>query len=113
VSVRGGPSSGDPRLVEAYEAMRCRHRCEGPYGAGYEVLTRQGLAAWIQAFSGCVGAVAPESRPPSSSSPSSLRATVGRETLGVGGWGVPVRLYPELTRLVAGLALGRTREGVC
>ncbi len=84
-----------------------------PYGAGYEVLWRQGLAAWIQAFSGCVGAVAQESPPAPTSSPSSLRATVGRERPGVGGWGVPVSLYPELTRLVAGLALGRTREGVC
>lgn len=107
MSVRGGTPSGDARLVEAYEEMRRRHGCEGCSGAGHEVLRRQGLTAWIEAFRSCVGVVALDPPRPSHS------ATVEREAAGVGGWGVPVRLYPELTRLVAGLALGRLEEGLC
>ena len=62
------PGSGracrpDARLVEAYEEMRCGAGGpggEGPGRAGYEVLRRQGLAAWIEAFRGCMGALGRE-----------------------------------------------------
>ena len=103
----------DSRLVDAYERMRDRYGCEGAGRAGYEVLRGQGLAAWIQLFSGCVNPVAPDpiSLPPPS--PRSETASVLHQACRVGGWGVPERLYPELTELLAGLALSRIEEGVC
>lgn len=104
-------SPPDSRLVEAYEDMRYRHGCEGPGRAGYEVLRRQGLATWIEAFSGCVSPVGPLSPPLASHTPDAASAL--RRTPGVCGWGVPERLYPELTGLLAGLALGHLKEGVC
>lgn len=106
-------SPPDSRLVEAYEDMRYRHGCEGPGRAGYEVLRRQGLATWIEAFSGCVSPVASPPLSPPLASPTPDAASALRRTPGVCGWGVPEHLYPELTGLLAGLALGHLKEGVC
>ncbi len=75
------------------------------------MLKRQGLGAWIEAFSGCVGAVAPEPSPHRFPAPPTLGASRSWEASGAVERGVPVRLYPELIRLVAGLALGRLKEG--
>jgi hypothetical protein len=81
-----------------------RSRGEGAGGPGYELVRRRGLAAWIQALSGWVGGPAPEP----------VRAShllsTGTEGPAAGG-AVPASLYPELTRLLAGLALGRLQEG--
>jgi hypothetical protein len=107
----GGGAVGGARLVEAYEELRRRHRCEGSGGAGHEVLKRQGLAAWIEAFGGCAPAAARQE--PNDPAPwLCLGATVERAAAGAGDWGVPVRLYPELIRLVAGVALGWLAEGL-
>ncbi len=98
----GGGTSRDPRLVDAYEAMRQRRGWGGPGAAGYELVRRQGLAAWIQAFSACVGAPAPDPRPGLTPVP---RASARPDDAGASSW-VPLSLYPEVTRLLAGLALG-------
>lgn len=108
-----GSCGPDLRLVEAYEEMRRWSGGEGSGRAGYQVLRRQGLAAWIRAFSGCAGAVGRGA----SSSPSAPALPSGASTprpLPVGGgWAVPGDLYPELTGLLAGLALSQLEEGVC
>ena len=106
---RGG--SCDPRLVDAYEALRLRRGSGRPGTVGYELLRRQGLAAWIQAFSACVGAPespAPDPRPGLTPVP---RAPTRPAAVGARGW-VPLNLYPEMTRLLAGLALGPLQEGL-
>ena len=36
-----------------------------------------------------------------------------RQPTAAGGWTVPEDLYPELTGLLAGLALSQLKEGVC
>lgn len=111
VGGRGGVVCADRRLTEAYEGLRrLRHRHGNGDGAGYEVLRRQGLAAWIEAFSGCLSVVAPE--PSHRHPPLPLGASLARAAAGAGGGCVPTRLYPELTRLVASLALGRLKEGL-
>lgn len=109
MSVRREAGSADARLIEAYEALRRRHSREGSSGAGHEVLRRQGLAAWIEAFSGCQGAAMPE--PPASPSSPPFGRTVTPTFSVTGDGSVPENLYPELTRLVAGLALQRLTEG--
>ena len=109
MSVRRETGPVDVRLIEAYEALRHRHSREGSTGAGHEVLRRQGLAAWIEAFSSGLRAAAPEPSPSPSPSPLTRPAVPAFAPSG-GGW-LPVDLYPELTRLVAGLALQRLTEG--
>lgn len=91
--------------------MRCRHGREDLGGAGREVLRRQGLAAWIEAFSGCLCATTREPAPSPSPRPSPLGRTAAPAFAGAGGGWLPANLYPELTRLVAGLALERLKEG--
>ena len=106
---RGG--SCDPRLVDAYEALRQRRGSGRPGAAGCELVRRQGLAAWIQAFSACVGAPespAPDPRPGLTPEP---RAPTRLAAVGATGW-VPLNLYPEVTQLLAGLALGPLQEGL-
>ena len=103
----------DSRLVEAYEKMRNGHGWEGAGRVGYEVLRGQGLATWIEAFSGCVNPVVPDPLSLPAPFPSSQRASAPDKACGVVGWGVPERLYPELTELLAGLALSQLKEGVC
>lgn len=106
MNVRREAGSGDPGLVDAYEGMRRRHGRQDFGGAGHEVLRRQGMASWIEAFAGCLCAPthAPSPSPHGRTAAPALFAGAG------GGW-LPVSLYPELTRLVAGLALDRLREG--
>ena len=110
VGGRGGAVRADRRLIEAYEGLRRRHRHGSGDGAGYEVLRRQGLPAWIEAFSECLSALAPEPSPQLPLFP--LGASVARGADGASGGRVPARLYPELTRLIAGLALSRLQEAL-
>lgn len=99
--------------MEVYEAMRRGSEREGSRRAGYEVLRRQGLAAWIRAFSGCLSAVEPEASPLPAVPAPSPGASTPRPPCAGDRWGVPMSLYPELTGLLAGLALSRLEEGVC
>jgi len=112
VTPGGCGGSGNPRLVDAYEAMRQRRGSGRPGTVGYELVRRQGMAAWIQAFSACVGAPespAPDGRAGVAALP--RRAAARPATAEASGW-VPLSLYPEVTRLLAGLALGPLREGL-
>lgn len=103
----------DLRLVDAYEKMRCWAGGEGSGRAGYQVLRRQGLAAWIEAFSGCLGAVEREASSTRAEATAFLGASKPLQPMAAGGWTVPRDLYPELTGLLAGLALSQLEEGVC
>ena len=88
--------------------MRQRRGCVGPGAAGYELVRHQGLAAWIQAFSTYVGTPAPDRCTGVATLP---RASALPAAVGASSW-VPLSLYPEVTRLLAGLALGPLQEGL-
>jgi hypothetical protein len=103
----------DSRLVDAYEKMRCWAGGEGPGRAGYQLLRYQGLAAWIEAFSGCWGAVEREASSSGAEPTGFLGASMPCQPTAAGGWTVPRDLYPELTGLLAGLAMSQLEEGVC
>jgi hypothetical protein len=101
-------------LVAAYEGMRPGRGAERTSRAGYDLLRRQGLAAWIEAFSGCVGGGGGGGGSSSAVSPAPPAAAFQPGRRGPGeGLTVPCHLYPELTGLLAGLALGQLGEAVC
>jgi hypothetical protein len=92
--------------------MRPGRRAERTGKAGYEVLRGQGLAAWIEAFRGCLGSGAGGRVSPLAAGPAPpCRASIPR--VAGDSLTVPEVLYPELTELLAGLALGLLEEGVC
>lgn len=93
--------------------MRNRHGWEGAGRAGCQVVRRQGLAAWIEAFSGCLGAVEREASSSRAEPTGFLGASKPLQPMAAGGWTVPRDLYPELTGLLASLALSQLEEGVC
>jgi hypothetical protein len=102
----------DRWLVDAYEEMRDWIGEERTERAGYQLLRRQGMAAWIEAFSGCLGSGAGGRAFPLAAGPApSCRASMPR--VAGDSLKVPEALYPELTGLLAGLALGLLEEGVC
>jgi len=103
----------DLRLVDAYEKMRNGHGWEGAGRAGCQVVRRQGLAAWIEAFSGCLGAVEREASSTRAEATAFLGASKPCQPTAGDGWTVPRDLYPELTGLLAGLAMSQLEEGVC
>ncbi len=103
----------DLRLVDAYEKMRRWAGGEESGRAGYQLLRRQGLAAWIEAFSGCLGAVEREASSSRAEPTAFLGASTPLQPTAGGSWTVPEDLYPELTGLLAGLALSQLEEGVC
>jgi len=109
----GGARPPDLRLVAAYERMRNGHGWEGAGRAGCQVVRRQGLAAWIEAFSGCLGAVRRETSSSGAEPTGFLGASMLRQPTAGDGWTVPRDLYPELTELLAGLAMSQIEEGVC
>ena len=109
----GGTCGPDLRLVDAYETMRRWSGGEGSGRASYQVVRRQGLAAWIEAFSGCLGAVEREASSSGAEPPAFHGASKPLLPMVVGGWTVPEDLYPELTGLLAGLALSQLEVGVC
>lgn len=93
--------------------MRREAGGEGSGRAGYQVLQCQGLAAWIEAFSGCLGAVRRETSSSGAEPTGFLGASMLRRPTAGDGWTVPRDLYPELTELLAGLAMSQIEEGVC
>ena len=78
-------------LAEGYERMRAQRR-----GPGYELLRRRGLAGWMETALAYVRAPL-------------VSAEVSPSLERPGGC-VPESLYPALTRLLAGVAMGWLRE---
>jgi hypothetical protein len=85
-------------LLEAYEQMRCQQR-----GPGYEMVRRWGLAGWMERAAPLV---------PVSSSPSPPRQS-RLPSEGATNEPLSLDLYPELTRLLADVAISWVREERC
>lgn len=93
------PDAQGPRLDRArddYEALR-RYALEGrgPRDLGFALLVRQGMAAWIRAWSACAGPQHP-----------------ARDRVSAGGSALPEGVRGEVTRLLVTMALGASRREV-
>ena len=81
---------------EDYEVLR-RSALEGrgPRDLGFALLVRQGMAAWIRAWSSCVAPQGP-----------------ARDRIGAGGAPLPEGVRGDVTRLLVTMALDASRREV-